>query len=977
MKRILGIILTICMLLSILPTNVLAATAVTIFNVTVTEPKVGEKPQKASLPETASTLVTKTEWEGELDENGRFKNNTAYTVYVTVRIKVGQDKYIKYNPEKVKVNGNIAEMSGITSDKKYATISYTFYLGIDESTKQEIIAEKESSKPIEEIGTWTLTVKDGKPHYNFIGSSAENKENYYLADIKYENPDGAKPYTYTTAVATFKAKDGYYFIKALKLKEDQPGAENTVGFKRIDEKTVEVYLTAFTGNMGQNDDVTDAMIAYKEKISKANLLPVASAEFNFPLYDYWENKYKTRDFESEKYVNSFVEKNIRATYSYPTTKNRFYVDKQLIDNIDTYPSNITIKNLAIADLDLSDDIPGLVGEWCLLTNGRFIPKGCIKNITSETKYTGAPGKFVDSPYVFAGGSGTKADPYLIETADQLNAVRKGPNNHYKLISDIDLSNWGNWIPIGATPAYGFMGGGWNAAEEGAYTFFGSFDGNGHVVSGMQIIINEETPFMTASSNWLAYGLFGTIANTNDIDYTIKNLGVVNFNIDVNYTSMKTDLNLYAAAICGGMSNSANMTNCYSEGGRININVTFNKEFCDENPNFMPRALIRLGGICSDGNGSHIEKSFNDSDLSVNVHNGEFTLYAGGIIATMELTHIHECYNSGTISLPVGLGDFDGSWHDSQAAGICAYASIPEIPGIYHFTPEGTSFIQNCYNSGQIAGRGASGIFLYSGSDIHLENCYNVGAIIGNELDHSNGASTINQIISKASAVVPYGTEFIRNCYDNGNSVSGSAWKYSSTLGRKVLAAIPEDSQPAGTYDFVAGNVGTFTDVKTDAWYADAVKWAVDKNITSGTSATTFSPDNSCTRAQILTFLWRAVGSPKMSGANPFSDVKTSDYFYDAALWASSNGMVTGTTFAPDTPCTRAETVVFLWKNAGCPESPQANQFLDIENHQSELGKAVSWAYVNAITGGTAMHTFSPDTTCTRGQIVTFLQRAIK
>ena len=82
-------------------------------------------------------------------------------------------------------------------------------------------------------------------------------------------------------------------------------------------------------------------------------------------------------------------------------------------------------------------------------------------------------------------------------------------------------------------------------------------------------------------------------------------------------------------------------------------------------------------------------------------------------------------------------------------------------------------------------------------------------------------------------------------------------------------------------------------------------------------------------------------------------------------------------FAGGTPCTRAETIVYLWKNAGMPDAEQANQFLDIENHQSELGKAVSWAYVNSITGGTSANAFSPNNTCTRGQIVTFLYRAFK
>jgi len=167
----------------------------------------------------------------------------------------------------------------------------------------------------------------------------------------------------------------------------------------------------------------------------------------------------------------------------------------------------------------------------------------------------------------------------------------------------------------------------------------------------------------------------------------------------------------------------------------------------------------------------------------------------------------------------------------------------------------------------------------------------------------------------------------------------------------------------------------FTDVKHDAYYASAVDWAVKKNITAGTSDTTFSPDNTCTRAQILTFLWRAVGSPKMSGANPFSDVKQSDYYYDAALWANSKGMITGNTFAGDTPCTRSATVVYLWKNADSPSASYSGNFSDVSS-SSDYAQAVAWAVANSVTSGTSATTFSPDTTCTRGQIVTFLMRAL-
>ena len=169
-------------------------------------------------------------------------------------------------------------------------------------------------------------------------------------------------------------------------------------------------------------------------------------------------------------------------------------------------------------------------------------------------------------------------------------------------------------------------------------------------------------------------------------------------------------------------------------------------------------------------------------------------------------------------------------------------------------------------------------------------------------------------------------------------------------------------------------VGSFVDVKADAYYADAVVWAVDKKITSGTSATTFGPDNTCTTAQILTFLWRANGSPEISGSNPFSDVSPDAYYYQAALWAREKGLISGSVFRGDTPCTRAATVTYLWKLAGRP-SVGGGGFTDVPASAS-YAQAVAWAVNEGITSGTGDEKFSPDAICTRGQIMTFIYRDI-
>ena len=201
-------------------------------------------------------------------------------------------------------------------------------------------------------------------------------------------------------------------------------------------------------------------------------------------------------------------------------------------------------------------------------------------------------------------------------------------------------------------------------------------------------------------------------------------------------------------------------------------------------------------------------------------------------------------------------------------------------------------------------------------------------------------------------------------YENTNAIQIT--NPTTTAGAPDYISVDGEAKPVKT---------GFLDVAADAWYAAPVQWAVDKGITAGTSATTFSPDNTCTRAQILTFLWRAVGSPKMSGANPFSDVMPADYYYDAAIWASQMGMVSGNRFEGGTPCTRSATVVYLWKNAGSPFASYNGNFTDV-SAGSDYAQAVAWAVNNGVTSGTSATTFSPDTTCTRGQIVTFLMRAL-
>ena len=174
--------------------------------------------------------------------------------------------------------------------------------------------------------------------------------------------------------------------------------------------------------------------------------------------------------------------------------------------------------------------------------------------------------------------------------------------------------------------------------------------------------------------------------------------------------------------------------------------------------------------------------------------------------------------------------------------------------------------------------------------------------------------------------------------------------------------------------------GVFVDVATGSYYEDAVDWAVENGITKGTDDTHFSPDGICTRAQAVTFLWRAAGSPKPETRTmPFTDVPAGSYYYDAVLWAVENGITKGTSetrFSPDDTCTRAQIVTFLWRSEKSPAAGTANPFTDVKS-TAYYAVAVLWAVKENITEGTTSTTFSPDADCTRAQIVTFLWRCKK
>ena len=202
--------------------------------------------------------------------------------------------------------------------------------------------------------------------------------------------------------------------------------------------------------------------------------------------------------------------------------------------------------------------------------------------------------------------------------------------------------------------------------------------------------------------------------------------------------------------------------------------------------------------------------------------------------------------------------------------------------------------------------------------------------------------------------------------ENGKAMAEKAHK----LGVELVEYITKDD---------ALEPGHFTDVKAGAYYEDAVKWAVDKAVTSGKTVTTFAPNESCTRAQAVTFLWRAAGSPEPTASEmTFTDVKAGSYYYKAVLWAVENKITSGmsdTLFAPDATCSRSQIVTFLYRMQNSPESKAENPFTDVKA-DAYYANAVLWAVENGVTTGASATTFDPAGDCTRGQIVTFLYRCL-
>ena len=252
--------------------------------------------------------------------------------------------------------------------------------------------------------------------------------------------------------------------------------------------------------------------------------------------------------------------------------------------------------------------------------------------------------------------------------------------------------------------------------------------------------------------------------------------------------------------------------------------------------------------------------------------------------------------------------------------------------------------------------------------------------------HSYSYYTIKATAGTGGSISPYGNVSVREGSDRTFTITpdkGYAVANVKIDGKSIGAVKSytfENVKRAHTIEVSFTRANEFIDVPTSSYFYEAVMWAVESGVTTGVSANRFDPNGVCTRAQAVTFLWRAAGSPEPeTRAMPFTDVPAGSYYYDAVLWAVENGITKGTsntTFSPDDTCTRAQIVAFLWRSEKSPAAGTANPFADVKS-TAYYADAVLWAVREDITKGTTSTTFSPDADCTRAQIVTFLWRCKK
>ena len=384
-------------------------------------------------------------------------------------------------------------------------------------------------------------------------------------------------------------------------------------------------------------------------------------------------------------------------------------------------------------------------------------------------------------------------------------------------------------------------------------------------------------------------------------------------------------------------------------------------------------ILNRGGGSSSGGSSSSNVSGSGDDVSISAGGGTVTdaqMESAVKKADKGSTITIKATSSTTVTLPVG-GMADAADNDNDVLLDLRYGEVTMSARAIAGMTDGVS--SNDKIKVSVANQTSS-------KNETISDLLDKGAAVfdvtvevdGVEIHSFDGTLTITLTVSNLSKISdPHVLHILTNGtkeYYAPDRISGNTITVTGIRNLSTFAVIPGSEVPQSN---------PFTDVSTSDYYYDAVLWAADNGVTGGTSATTFSPNVTVTRAQMVTFLWRAHGSPKATGANPFTDVSTSDYYYDAVLWAVANGVTSGTsadTFGPDAAVTRAQAVTFQWRAAGSPVV-SGSSFDDVAA-DAYYANAVAWAVANGITSGTGGSNFSPDVVVSRAQAVTFLWREL-
>ena len=645
-------------------------------------------------------------------------------------------------------------------------------------------------------------------------------------------------------------------------------------------------------------------------------------------------------------------------------------------------------------------------------NGEVINNGTITGGVFNSTVSGSgtiKGGTFNTPIT---GSGTESDPYQISTAAQLKRFRDIVNGtggqtqnrgaYAVLTANIDLNNE-PWTPIG------------NYTEGNQIYYEGTFDGGGHTISGLNV-----------TGEFVYAGLFGTVK-----DGTIKSLTVAGKVSPSNSQCIVGGIVGYASnAVIKNCSNHCSVTGrttsiiggiaCFNSSGAIidcyNVGTISGINYAEA-----------IGGIVGSNSGT-ISNCYNVGTVSNDTSVGEIAGHNNGTVencyylAGTNLNAVGRNNSNGNITktesktaanfangtvlnlLINGRADSEHPWYETciylEAAGktlpvfkwqhqhqlthvLAKDPTTSEVGNIeYWYCPVCGKYFADANGDHEItqaetvipkrqsSGGGSGGSSSYP---ITVPSKTENGTVTVSPKNASAG-STVTITVKPDSGYV---LETISVTDKNGNDLKltdKSNGKYTFTMPTSKVEIKVTFMEDNSVLNF-------FYDVPNDAYYYEAVKWAAENGITGGVGNSLFAPNQPCTRAQIVTFLWRAAGSPVVNYLMPFTDVDEGAYYAEAVRWAASCGIVTGlteTTFGTNGVCTRAQAAAMIYRCAQAQGKGFTGAwmfhlpFTDVPEWAYE---SVAWCYMNGVTTGVSETSFAPDNDCTRAQIVTFLWRA--